>query len=126
MLSTLFTKTPAMQAQSPLVHRLLTGIAILVALAMFAAASGDGSADAPSPPPDWVNLAANIVAAGIGVLVLIPRTRVLGAWLAIANMLVSMAANHRFDGSQYFSLVLPFNLTTIALAAILIAGLRKR
>lgn len=120
-----FDKTLSNQRLSQRKRWLLTGVALLVALAMFVAAAGDGSADAPSPPPDWFNQLANVASAAIGVLVLIPRTRGLGAWLAILSMLMSMVANITVDGVGYFWRVLPFNLGTIALSATLIFARRQ-
>lgn len=48
----------------------ITGI---VALAMFVAASGSGSGEyvTAEPPPDALNVAGNVFAAGIGIMVLV-------------------------------------------------------
>ena len=56
----------------------------------------------------------------IGVLVLLPRTRVLGSMLAVVNMLLSMVVNYTVDGMAYFAKVSPFNVTTIMVASILV------
>ena len=99
-----------------------TVMAVLVALAMFAAASGSGSGDfvTEDPPPDWLNISGNVFAAIVGVLVLIPRTRALGSILAVANMFLSMYLNYRFDGVDYFAQLIPYNTVTIMLASILV------
>ena len=72
------------------------------------------------PPPDALNIAGNVLAAVIGVLVLIPRTRAFGALLAVGNMFVSMYLNHTYDGVDYFVDLIPYNVGTITLAAILV------
>jgi len=96
----------------------ITGI---VALAMFLAASGSGSGDfVGEPPPDALNIAGNVFAATVGIMVLIPQTRIYGAILAVANMLVSMYLNYTYDGVDYFVDLIPYNVITIMLASILI------
>ncbi len=99
-----------------------TVMSVLVAIAMFLAASGSGSGEyvTAEPPPDALNIAGNVFAAAIGVLVLIPRTRVFGAILAVANMFVSMYLNYTYDGVDYFVDLIPYNTVTIMLASILI------
>ncbi|MEM9463916.1 MAG: hypothetical protein AAGA90_01005 [Actinomycetota bacterium] len=98
-----------------------TAISVVVAIAMFLAASGSGSGDfVADPPPDWLNIGGNVFSVVIGLLVLVPRTRALGAILATGNMFVSMYLNHRYDGVDYFVDLIPFNTVTIMLASILI------
>ncbi|MEM8705207.1 MAG: hypothetical protein AAGE98_02040 [Actinomycetota bacterium] len=97
-------------------------IAAIVALAMFIAASGSGSGEyvTAEPPPDALNIGGNVFAAAIGVMVLLPRTRIYGAILAVGNMFISMYLNHTYDGVEYFVDLVPYNVTTIMLASILI------
>jgi hypothetical protein len=97
-------------------------ISALVAIAMFLAASGSGSGEyvTAEPPPDALNIAGNVFAATVGILVLIPRTRIYGAILAVANMFVSMYLNYTYDGADYFVDLIPYNVITIMLASILI------
>ncbi|MEM8859774.1 MAG: hypothetical protein AAGD96_15715 [Chloroflexota bacterium] len=99
-----------------------TIIAILVALAMFIAASGAGSDDfvIEQPLPDWFNIGANVVSIIWAVLVLIPRTRIIGALLVLFNMVGSMWVNYAVGGLEFFAFAVPYNTTTIALACLLI------
>ncbi|MEM9132172.1 MAG: hypothetical protein AAF962_05785 [Actinomycetota bacterium] len=99
-----------------------TVIAVIVAIAMFIAASGSGSGEyvTAEPPPDALNIAGNVFAAAVGILVLIPRTRIYGAILAVANMFVSMYLNYTYDGVDFFVDLIPYNTVTIMLASILI------
>ncbi|MEM1332699.1 MAG: hypothetical protein AAGG08_04495 [Actinomycetota bacterium] len=99
-----------------------TGIAVVVALAMFVAASGSGSGEyvTAEPPPDSLNIAGNVFAAVVGVLVLVPRSRGLGAFLAVANMFVAMHLNYTYDGVDYFVDLIAYNTITIMLGSILV------
>ncbi|MEM7271445.1 MAG: hypothetical protein AAF547_00070 [Actinomycetota bacterium] len=99
-----------------------TAISVLVAIAMFLAASGSGSGQyvTAEPPPDALNIAGNVFAAAIGIMVLIPRTRVFGAILAVGNMFISMYLNYTYDGVEYFVDLIPYNTVTIMLASILV------
>ncbi|MEM8905966.1 MAG: hypothetical protein AAGA17_18580 [Actinomycetota bacterium] len=103
-------------------RRAYWAIAALVAIAMFLAALGSGSGEhvTEEPPPTALNVAGNVFAATIGILVLIPRTRIYGAILAVGNMFVSMYLNHTYDGVDYFVDLIPYNVVTIMLASILI------
>lgn len=97
--------------------------AVLVALAMFAAALGSGNPDAAPDAarlPAWVDTLGNVLAAGFGVLVLIPRTRAGGALAAAALMALAMGVNYTVDGVDFFLRALPFNLITIALSAFIV------
>lgn len=111
-----------MQRDGRTAHRIFTAIAVLVALAMFVAAAGSGSGNhvTEQPLPAWVDIAANVLSALIGILVLLPRTRTLGSIFAVINMALSMFVNYRVDGIEYFATVSPFNVATIMLASILI------
>ena len=72
----------------------ITGI---VAIAMFLAASGSGSGDfVGEPPPDALNIAGNVFAAAVGIMVLIPQTRIYGAILAVGNTFVSNKSRATF------------------------------
>ncbi|MEM8860201.1 MAG: hypothetical protein AAGD96_17865, partial [Chloroflexota bacterium] len=99
-----------------------TVVTVLVALSMFLAASGSGSGSYVSeePFPVWLDFIGNVVAALTGVLVLIPRTRIVGAISAVINMFISMYVNYMIDGIEYFALLSPYNTVTIMLASILI------
>ena len=98
-----------------------TVLTVLVAISMFLAASGSGSGNPISaPPPVWVDVGGNVIAALTGVLVLIPRTRIVGAISAVINMFISMYLNYTIDGIEYFALFSPYNTITIMLASILI------
>jgi len=114
--------TPVMRRDSKGANRLFTFLSVLVALAMFVAAAGSGSGShvTEQPLPAWVDLAANVLSALIGLLVLIPRTRSLGSVFAVANMLLSMVVNYKVDGITYFAAVSPFNIATVMVASVLI------
>ena len=103
-------------------NTVFTVIAVLVALAMFVAASGSGS-DQPmgdTTVPGWVDVGGNVLAATIGVLVLIPRTRIVGAAAAVVNMFVSMYLNYNVDGVDFFVDAIAYNTVTIMLASVLV------
>lgn len=121
-MNTFLKPTLVMQRDGRGTNTFFTALAVLVALAMFVAASGSGSGNPASgqPLPAWVDIAANVLSALIGVLVLLPRTRAVGSILAIVNMLLSMVVNYRVDGIDYFARVIPFNVVTILLAAMLV------
>ena len=114
--------TFVMQRDGRGANTVFTVLTILVALSMFVAAAGSGSGSyvTEQPLPAWVDIAANVLSALIGVLVLLPRTRVLGGILAIVNMSLSMYVNYTVDGVGYFVQVLPYNLITIMIAALLV------
>lgn len=116
----LLQPTTVIQRDSRALNRFFTVLAALVALAMFVAAAGSGSGQAAEPLPGWVDVAVNIVSALIGVLVLLPRTRLAGSVLAVLNMVLSMVVNYNVDGVTYFAQVIPFNVATIFVAALLI------
>ncbi|MEM9036692.1 MAG: hypothetical protein AAGA99_18960 [Actinomycetota bacterium] len=98
-----------------------TGIAIVVAVAMFLAASGSGSGDpVGEQPPVVVDVGGNVLSVVIGLLVLMPRTRAIGSILAIGNMFVSMYLNYTVDGVDYFVDLIPYNTVTIMLASVLL------
>ena len=118
-MNSIFALTRSMRHQSRTSFIVYTVMAVLVALAMFVAASGEGSPDTAEPLPDWVNVSANIFAASVGLLVLVPRTRAFGSLAAAANMMISMVLNYRVDGVAFFLMALPFNLITIVLATAL-------
>lgn len=107
--------------ETPRTRTLYTVAALIVALAMFVAALGAGNPDTPleARPPVWVDIVGNILAAGIGVLVVIPRTRAFGGGAAAAMMVVSMFLNYQIDGVEFFLMALPFNLVTLTLGVLL-------
>ena len=114
--------TFVMQRDSKTTNTIFTILSILVALSMFVAAAGSGSGNhvTEQPLPGWVDVGANIASALIGIMVLIPRTRVIGSVLAVINMLLSMYVNYTVDGINYFAQVIPYNIATIMVAALLI------
>ena len=112
----LFKRTAVMQSDSRSTHKFYTGVAVLLALTQFACATGSGNPATAAPLPDGVNIAANVLAVGIGLLVLMPRTRALGGLLAALNMVASMFTNYEVDGLDYFLQVLFFDLSSLTLA----------
>jgi hypothetical protein len=112
----LFSNTPSMQRDNGatrLVYWVLCG---LIAAAMGLAASGSGNPVTAEPLPDWINGGANLLCVLIAVLVLLPRTRAIGAMAAGVNMIISMVTNVLVDGPAYALMVLPFNIVTLALS----------
>lgn len=118
----LISQSFVMKRDSRLSRISYTIIALLVAVAMFIAASGAGPEDVVSERtlPDWFNIAANIVSIIWAVLVLIPRTRIVGAILVLINMALSMWVNYVVGGVEFFVFAVPYNTTTIGLACLLI------
>jgi len=116
----LFKRTPVMCNDSQSAHRVFTAIAVLLALTQFACAAGSGNPATAAPLPDAVNIAANVLAVVIGLLVLVPRTRALGGLLAALNMAASMFTNYQVDGLDYFLQVLAFDLSSLTLALIVL------
>ncbi len=116
----LFRRTTVMQGDSRSAHGFYTGVAVLLALTQFACAAGSGNPATAAPLPDGVNIAANVLAVVIGLLVLIPRTRALGGLLAGLNMIASMFTNYTVDGLDYFRQVLAFDLASLALALLVL------
>ena len=55
-----------------------------------------------------------------GLLVLMPRTRALGGLLAALNMVASMFTNYEVDGFDYFLQVLVFDVSSLALALLVL------
>lgn len=120
-----FAKTAAMQRDSLALHRFYVVLAVLLALTQFACALGSGNPATAEPLPDAVNIAANVLAVLIGLLVLLPRTRAAGAALAALNMAASMSTNYRIDGYAYFLKVLPFDAASLVLALLLVWHYRQ-
>ncbi len=120
-MKTILSPSFVMQRDSKQSNIAYTIVAVLVALAMFLAASGAGSGEyvTEQPLPDWVNIGGNVLAALFGILVLIPRTRVIGAILAVALMFLSMYLNYTVDGIEFFAAAIPYNTITIMLGSIL-------
>ena len=121
-MSEIFSESFVMQRDSERAKTAYWVIAVLVALAMFVAASGSGS-DMPMgdrTTPGWLDVLGNVFAVVFGILVLIPRTRILGAIFAVANMFMSMYVNYAVDGVGFFVDAIPYNTVTIMLGSILI------
>ena len=89
---------------------------VLIAIGQFLCASGSGQPSTAEPLPDWLNNAANVVNVVIGIMVFIPRTRVLSAGLSVLITLASIATNYFVDGYDYFLKVLAFDLVLIAVS----------
>ncbi|MEM7801922.1 MAG: hypothetical protein AAF633_22195 [Chloroflexota bacterium] len=106
------------------VNIVYTIIAVLVAIAMLIAASGSGTGVYATGEPTLGRLlldqGGNVLAVVIAVLVLIPRTRILGAIMAVVLMFISMYLNYTIDGIEFFARAIPYNTITIMLGSILI------
>ncbi len=89
---------------------------VLMAIGQFLCASGSGHPETPAPLPDWLNDTANVINIVIGVMVFIPRIRVLAASLSVVVTVVSMITNYLVDGPAYFFQVLPFSLVLLGVS----------
>ena len=89
---------------------------VLMAIGQFLCASGSGNPATIDPLPDWVNNSANIANIVIGLMVFIPRTRVLAACLSVLITLISMITNYVVDGYDFFLQALVFNLVLIGVS----------
>jgi len=89
---------------------------VLMAIGQFLCATGSGHPDTPEPLPDWINNTTNAINIVIGVMVLIPRTRVLAAGLSVVVTVASMVTNYLVDGHAYFLQVLPFSLVLLGVS----------
>ncbi|MEM7335850.1 MAG: hypothetical protein AAF490_27480 [Chloroflexota bacterium] len=117
-------KTLVMKRDSRQANIAYTIIAVLVAIAMLIAASGSGTgvyASGELTLGRWVlDTGGNVLAVIIAVLVLIPRTRILGAIMAVILMFISIYLNYTIDGIEFFARAIPYNTGTIMLGSILI------
>ena len=117
--------TVVMRRESKTTQIIFTLLALLVALAMFLAASGSGNPTTTEPLPVWVDTAANVLAALIGILVLLPKTRAASSIAAAVLMLLAMFFNYTVDGYAFFLRALPFNLGTLVIALLLASHYRE-
>ncbi|MEO0562051.1 MAG: hypothetical protein AAF125_08055, partial [Chloroflexota bacterium] len=99
-----------------------TLLAVIVALALFVAAAGAGPPDYVSPNAlaDWMNVGANIVCIVFGVLILIPRTRIIGALFGVFYMFGAMYVNYTVVGIEFFASAIPYNTVSLAISSILV------
>jgi len=118
MMTFLFKSTPVMLADSKRERLVYTVLVLLVALGQFICASGSGSSAGPDSVSGGVHTAMNIANTIIGLLVLIPLTRVVGAVLSALILTMSMAANYAFYGTAYFVKLLPFDGSIFILSVI--------
>ena len=88
----------------------------LMAIGQFLCASGSGHPDTVEPLPDVVNNLANFINIVIGIMVFIPRTRVLSAVFSVLITLASIVTNYFVDGYDYFLKVLAFDLVLIGIS----------
>ncbi len=121
-MKTLFNPTPVMKRDSRTSNVVYWILTILVALALFLAATGAGPEDyVPEQPlEDWLNIAANIVCAIFGLIVLIPRTRIIGAIFAVIYMFGAMYINYAVAGTDFFVSAIPYNTVSLTIASILV------
>lgn len=87
-----------------------------MAAGQFLCASGSGNPATLEPLSDWINNAANVANVVIGVIVFIPRTRVLSAGLSVLITLISMVTNFVVDGYDFFLQALAFDLVLIGVS----------
>jgi hypothetical protein len=125
MLNMLFKPTPTMLNDGRSAHILFTIVALLAAVTMFLCATGSGNPTTAEPLPDFVNMAANVLAVFIGIFILIPKTRAIASIAGSLNMLASMLTNYLVDGYAYFLQVLAFDLTALGLSLVVLWHYRK-
>lgn len=122
MMKEILRPSDVMQRDGRRTTQAYTVVAALVAVAMFIAAAGAGPEEPTTDRslPEWFDVGANVVSIIYGVLVLIPRTRSLGALLAVVNMFGSMYVNYEYGGVDFFVDAIAYNTATIALGSILV------
>lgn len=89
---------------------------VILAIGQFMCASGSGHPDVPAPLPAWINHATNTINIVIGVMVFIPRLRVLAASTSAVITVASMVTNYLLDGNAPFMQVLPFSLVLLGVS----------
>ena len=89
---------------------IFTVLVCWVALGQLLCASGSGPSTGADPVAGWVHTAMNIANVIIALLVLIPKTRALGAMLSTIILFISMSANLTFYGFAYFLKLSSFDL----------------
>jgi hypothetical protein len=89
---------------------------VLMAIGQFLCALGSGHPDTLEPLSDWINTTANVINIVIGIMVFIPRARVLAASLSVVVTVISMVTNYLVDGPGYFLQVLPFSLVLLGVS----------
>ena len=105
-----FRPSSVMQSDSRRAKIIFTILVCWVAFGQLLCASGSGPSSGTDPVSSWIHTAMNIANVIIALLVLIPKTRALGAMLSIMILLVSMSANWTFYGFAYFLKLSPFDL----------------
>ena len=109
-MKSLFRPTPEMLNQSKRDKVIFTILVFWVVFGQLLCASGSGPSGGVDPVSGWVHTAMNVANVIIALLILIPKTRTLGAILSTIILLISMSANLTFYGLTYFLKLLPFDL----------------
>ena len=120
MFKNLIAPSRVMSQDSVNTNRIFWIISGLVAVAMLLCASGSGNPTTAQPLPDWINTSVNVLNVVFAILVLIPKTRALGALLAALNMVASMYTNYAVDGYDYFMKVLAFDLASLVVSLVVL------
>jgi len=106
----LFIPTSVMLNEGKRTKVIFTALVCWVAFGQLLCASGSGPSTGADPVAGWVHIAMNIANVIIALLVLIPKTRALGAMLSTIILLISMSANLTFYGFAYFLKLSSFDL----------------
>jgi len=106
----LFSPTSVMLNESKKAKITYTILVFWVALGQLLCASGSGPSTGADPVAGWVHTAMNVVNVIIALLVLIPKTRALGAMFSTIILFISMSANLTFYGFAYFLKLSSFDL----------------
>ena len=109
-MKSLFKSTPEMLNESKRVRVILTILVFWVVFGQLICASGSGPSSGADPVSGWVHSAMNVANVIIAILIVIPKTRTLGAILSTIILSISMSANLTFYGLTYFLKFLPFDL----------------
>jgi hypothetical protein len=110
-----FKNTRVMQRDSLGKKIFYWALCFAIAIGMGIVASGSGGPETVEPLPHWVNVGSNFLCVVIGILVVLPGTRVMGANAAMFTMVASMIRNIIIDGIPFFLGVLPLNLVIITM-----------
>jgi|GEM_PF-1345194 len=110
VMKSLFRPTTEMLNQSKRDKVILTILVCWVVFGQLLCASGSGPSGGVDPVAGWVHTVMNVANVIIALLILIPKTRALGAILSTIILLISMSANLTFYGLTYFLKLLPFDL----------------
>ena len=110
MMNEFIKPTTVMLKDSKKTNTIFTGLVLLVVFGQLLCASGSGPSTSNDPISGWIHTAMNIANVVIAFVILIPKTRAVGALLSSLILFVSMSANLKLYGFGFFVKLLPFDL----------------